>query len=263
MYEPDSIATFASRGKSYFVTANEGDARDWPGFAEEVRVGSNAVVLDPTAFPNAATLKQNANLGRLNVTKTLGDTDGDGDYDALYTLGGRSFSIWSSDGTQVFDSEADLERITAAADAQHFNASNDNNNFDDRSDNKGPEPEGLAVGEIGSRRYAFVGLERTGGIAAYDITTPSAPVFVDYVNNRDFTADVALPQAGDLGPEGVKFIPAHASPNLRPLLVVTNEISGTVSTYQIETCNRPHRLRPHGPLSFWLHRFDRSDRCEP
>ncbi len=123
--------------------------------------------------------------------ETHGDTDGDGDYDALYTLGGRSFSIWSADGSQVFDSEADLERIIAADDPAHFNASNENNNFDDRSDNKGPEPEGLTVGNIRGRQYVFVGLERHGGIAAYDISTPSSPVFADYVNNRDFS--VAIP----------------------------------------------------------------------
>ncbi len=262
MYEPDTIATFTSRGKSYFVTANEGDARDWPGLTEEVRVGAATVALDPVAFPDAAMLKQNANLGRLNVTRTLGDSDGDGDFDALFTLGGRSFSIWSADGTQVFDSDGDLERITAAADPAHFNASNDNNNFDDRSDNKGPEPEGLAVGEIGSRKYAFIGLERTGGIAAYDITTPTAPVFVDYVNNRDFSvADIASPDVGDLGPEGVLFIPAYESPNFRPLLVVTNEISGTVSTYQVDVCSRTHRLKPRGFFGFWFHRFGWNSRC--
>lgn len=259
MYEPDAIAAFSERGQQYFVTANEGDARDWPGFSEEVRIGANSVVLDPTVFPNAATLKQNANLGRLNITSTLGDVDGDGDYDTLYTLGGRSFSIWSGDGTQVFDSEADLERITAAADPLHFNPSNDNNNFDDRSDNKGPEPEGLGVGEIAGRRYVFVGLERTGGVAAYDITTPSSPVFVDYVNHRDFSvADVNSPAVGDLGPEGVKFIPALQSPNFRPLLVVTNEVSGTVSTYQVETCKRPR----HKLFGLLLRRIGWFSRCE-
>jgi hypothetical protein len=242
MYEPDTIATFTHRGKTYFATANEGDARDWPGFSEEARVGS--LNLDATAFPSAATLKNNANLGRLNVTKTLGDTDGDGDYDALYTLGGRSFSIWASDGTQVFDSEADLERIVAAEHPANFNASNDNNNFDDRSDNKGPEPEGLALGNIDGRRYAFIGLERDSGIAAYDITTPSAPVFADYVSNRDFSvADLTTPEAGDLGPEGLLFIAGDNSPTREPLLVVSNEISGTVTTYELQVCERP---RQHG-----------------
>ena len=261
MYEPDSLATFSSRGQAYFVTANEGDARDWPGFSEEARVGS--LTLDPAKFPDAATLKQSLNLGRLNVTKTLGDTDGDGDYDALFTLGGRSFSIWSANGGLVFDSDADLERITAAIHPGHFNASNDNNNFDDRSDNKGPEPEGLTLGTIDGRRYVFIGLERTGGIAAYDITTPTAPVFVDYVNNRDFSVtDLTSPNAGDLGPEGVLFIAANDSPTHQPLLVVSNEISGTVTTYGLEVCGRSHSWGPHrGFGAGWRHWAGWANRC--
>jgi hypothetical protein len=259
MYEPDAIANFSVRGRTYLVTANEGDARDWPGLTEEVRVGAGSVVLDPTAFPNAAALKQNAALGRLNVTNTIGDTDGDGDYDQLFTLGGRSFSIWKTDGTQVFDSEAALERITAAEFPANFNASNDNNNFDDRSDNKGPEPEGLALGEIGGRTYAFVGLERIGGVAAYDISDPDSPLFADYVNNRDFTAAVTTPEAGDLGPEGLLFIPANESPNRRPMLFVSNEISGTVTAYGLEVCVRKHGR--HGWRGWFRGDFGFYGRC--
>ncbi len=260
MYEPDALATFTNRGKTYFVTANEGDARDWPGFAEESRIGS--LTLDAAAFPNGATLKQNANLGRLNVTRTLGDTDGDGDYDSLFTLGGRSFSIWSADGSPVFDSEADFERIVAADDPAHFNASNDNNNFDDRSDNKGPEPEGLTLGAIRGRQYVFVGFERTGGIAAYDISTPDSPVFVDYVNNRDFTVtDLTSPEAGDLGPEGVLFISENDSPTHQPLLVVSNEISGTVTTYGSRSADGHHGKSRHGSGG-WKGRSWWKDRCQ-
>jgi len=259
MYEPDAIANFTVRGRTYLVTANEGDARDWPGLTEEVRVGAGSVLLDPLAFPNAAALKQNAALGRLNVTNTLGDTDGDGDYDQLFTLGGRSFSIWKTDGTQVFDSEAALERITAAEFPANFNASNDNNNFDDRSDNKGPEPEGLTLGEIGGRTYAFVGLERTGGVAAYDVSDPDSPLFVDYVNNRDFTADVTTPESGDLGPEGLLFVPANESPNRRPMLFVTNEISGTVTAYGLEVCVR--KSGHHGWRGWFRGHFGFYGRC--
>ncbi|MBL8268078.1 MAG: choice-of-anchor I family protein [Steroidobacter sp.] len=233
MYQPDSIASFRSGKKTYLVTANEGDARDWTGFAEEKRV--SALTLDPTAFPNAADLQKNANLGRLNVTGSLGDANGDGIYESLYTLGGRSFSIWSTDGSQVFDSGSDFERIVAASNPAFFNASNDDRSFDSRSDNKGPEPEGLAVGTVGKRRYAFVGLERQGGVITYDITNPLAPVFVDYTNNRDFTVDPATaPAAGDLAPEGLLFIDAKDSPSRTPLLVVANEVSGTVTLYKIE-----------------------------
>lgn len=233
MYEPDAIASFRVDKTTYLVIANEGDARDWDGFAEEARVSS--LTLDPAAFPNAADLQKAGNLGRLNVTKTLGDANGDGLYESLYTLGGRSFSIWKSNGAQVFDSGSDFERITAASNPAFFNASNDDRTFDSRSDNKGPEPEGLAVGEIGKRRYAFVGLERTGGVMVYDITNPHSPVFVDYANNGDFSVEpYDAPAAGDLGPEGLLFIDAKDSPTRSPLLVVANEISGTVTLYKIE-----------------------------
>ncbi len=227
LYLPDGIAAYQAKGSTYLFTANEGDAREWPGLVEESRV--SALTLDPIAFPNGATLKQNANLGRHTVTTTLGDTDGDGDYDQLFTLGGRSFSIWSSSGKLVYDSGSQFERITSFDSPANFNASNNNSALDDRSDNKGPEPEGIALGEIDGRTYAFVGLERYGGIMMYDVTDPTAPFFVDYLNNRNFAAGT-----GDLGPEGVHFIPAKDSPNGRPIVVVANEISGTVTLYEVK-----------------------------
>ena len=195
----------------------------------------SSLTLDATAFPNAADLQKNGNLGRLNVTTTLGDANGDSVYESLYTLGGRSLSIWKSNGVQVFDSGSDFERIVAASNPAFFNASNDDRNFDSRSDNKGPEPEGLVLGTVGKRQYAFVGLERMGGVIIYDITNPHAPVFVDYANNRDFSVDpYDATAAGDLGPEGLLFIDAKDSPTRSPLLVVANEVSGTVTLYKIE-----------------------------
>lgn len=237
MYQPDSIASYVVDGETYLVMANEGDARDYTGFSEERRVST--LTLDPTAFPNGATLKSNANLGRLNVTNQLGDTGGDGDFDKLYALGARSFSIRKSDGTLVYDSGDDIEQITAALFPANFNASNTNNNRDDRSDNKGPEPEGLALGKLGDRTYAFIGLERIGGVMVYDVTNPLHPEFQHYVNPRNFGVSTTLPDgssnpaAGDLGPEGVLFIPAADSPNGASLLVLANEISGTVSIFQL------------------------------
>ena len=227
MYQPDAIASFRSGGRDYFVTANEGDARDYTGFAEEASVSS--LPLDATVFPDAATLKLNANLGRLNVTRALGNTDGDAEYEALYTLGGRSFTIWRDDGTLVFDSGSALERITSIALPSLFNAGHDNSTFDNRSDNKGPEPEALAIGKLEDRTYAFVGLERVGGIAAFDITQPATPVFVQYLNDRT----VGPAATRDLGPEGLQFIPAQDSPTGAPLLMLTSEISNTVSLYSV------------------------------
>jgi hypothetical protein len=237
LYLPDGIDSFQSGGETFLVLANEGDARaDWPGFNEEVRVSDAAnYPLDPTAFPNAADLRQNRNLGRLRVTLATGDTDGDGDFDVIHSFGARSFSIRDASGNLVFDSGDQLEQLIAGLHpAVIFNAGHDNNTLDSRSPNKGPEPEGVVVGKAFGRTYAFVALERVGGIASYDITNPYAPVFSDYVNFRNFLAPPASGLAGDLGPEGIIFIKEEDSPNGKPLVVLGNEISGTTTVYQVD-----------------------------
>jgi DNA-binding beta-propeller fold protein YncE len=162
LYEPDGIAFF---GDKYLITANEGDAREYTAFAEIVRLNSVAYKLDSVAFPHARYLKRNDLLGRLNVTTASGDTDGDGDFDEIHTLGGRSVSIWDAEtGALVWDSGDDFERITATDPVygSMFNASNSNNTFKNRSDDKGPEPEGVTVATLEGRQYAFVALERIG-----------------------------------------------------------------------------------------------------
>lgn len=232
LYLPDAIATMTVDGSTYFLTANEGDARDYDGFSEEARIAD--LTLDSTAFPNASELQAESNLGRLKVTTTLGDSDGDGDYDALYSYGARSFSIWAEDGTLVWDSGSEFEQITAEALPNDFNSTNDENgSFDDRSDDKGPEPEGITVGHIGDRHYAFIGLERVGGIMVYDVSDPTAPSFVSYTQNRNFAGDPEAGTAGDLAPEGLLFISAADSPTGQPLLVVTNEVSSTTTIYDL------------------------------
>lgn len=228
LYMPDAIARYVDNdGALFFVTANEGDARDEPK-----RIGS--IELDAEAFPNAAELQDNKALGRLEISSIDGDTDGDGDFDQLFSYGARSFSIWDQYGNLVFDSGDQFERIVAERLPQNFNATNDENDFDGRSDNKGPEPEGVVVGKIDSKIYAFIGLERIGGVMIYDVTEAQAPLFVDYVNDRDFSGDPEEDTAGDLGPEGLTFVAAADSPTDAPLLIVTNEVSGSTAIYQIE-----------------------------
>lgn len=231
LYQPDALAYWNAGGTDYLLTANEGDVREWSGYAEIVRLGAAAYKLDSTAFPDAAYLKRSDLLGRLNVTTATGDTDGDGDFDEIHTFGGRSVSIWNATtGTLVWDSGDDFERVTAADPVYGalFNASNSNNTYKNRSDDKGPEPEGVAVGDIEGRKYAFAALERTGGVMVYDITEPLAPQYVQWINTRT-TGSLG----GDLGPEGILFIPKAESPNGRNLLVVSNEISGTISVFEI------------------------------
>ncbi len=228
-YMPDAIECFTVDGVTYAVTANEGDAREYGDFVESQRLKD--LVLDPTAFPDAAYLQQDVLLGRLNVSGASGDTDGDGDLDEIYAFGGRSFSIWNvSTGELVWDSGDDLEAIVAGDPVwgAFFNASNGNTpSFRNRSDDKGPEPEAVSVVTLDDRVFAFIGLERIGGVMAYEITDPTSPVFIQYLNTREIPG-------GDLGPEGLLFIPRHESPNGRNLLVVSNEISGTVSVIQLD-----------------------------
>ena len=239
MYQPDTIQSYQWKGANFIVSANEGDARDYDGFSEEVR--ADDLTLD-AAHPQLVAAQDKTQLGRLKVTTSMGDTDDDGDMDQIVSYGARSFSIWDEQGNRVFDSASDFSRITAAVLGDNFNNNNDENKGDSRSDDKAHEPEALALGKIADKYYAFIGLERNGGFMIYDISNPFAVSFVDYVVNRDFDAEFEIDGdtgevigdatlAGDLGPEGMKFISAKNSPTAQPLLVIGSEVSGTTSVY--------------------------------
>ncbi len=231
IFQPDAVQVYRAAGREYLVTANEGDSRDLDGFTEETRIRD--AVLDPVQFPNAASLQESENLGRLQVS-TSGDTDGDGDLDRLESFGARSFSIWDEDAQLVWDSGDQLEQLTAAALPDQFNSEGDeNNSFDSRSDDRGPEPEALAIGKFRGRMLAFVGLERVGGIAVFDITLPTAPRFLTYFNPRDFSGNPANDTAGDLGPENFAFAKRGWRGAGQALLFVANEISGSVTILAI------------------------------
>ncbi|WGO98654.1 choice-of-anchor I family protein [Saccharophagus degradans] len=204
--------------------------------------------------PDFDTLAEDENLGRIKIVANMGVSGCDTDtfattgqpstgceYEALYTYGARSFSIWNAEtGDLVFDSGSDFERITAQRLGDEFNASNDENGGDDRSDDKGPEPEAIEIAQIGGKTYAFIGLERVGGIMAYDITHPESARFVQYINTRDFSVDIEdlvdggdFSAVGDLGPESILFIAAEDSPSGVALLVVGNEVSGTTAIFEV------------------------------
>jgi hypothetical protein len=237
MYQPDGLHAFQVRGSTYLLSANEGDTREYAGFSELTRVKDlvSAGRLDPLSAAFAHTT--DAALGRLRVTTATGDTDGDGDIDVLHAFGARSFSIWSPDVEMVFDSADDLERRTAVLEPANFNATNDaNQSFDSRSDDKGPEPEYVTTGKLWGRTWAFVGLERIGGVMVYDVTYPRSPEFAAYLNHRDFSPVIdatTFASAKDLGPEGLLFIGPADSPDGTPLLVLSNEVSGTTTILRV------------------------------
>jgi DNA-binding beta-propeller fold protein YncE len=241
IYQPDGITSYVVDGQTYLVTANEGDARDHSGFSEECRVAD--LKLDPAVFPNAAELQKKEHLGRLQVTNATGDRNGDGLFEEIHSYGARSFSIWNADAQLIYDSGDEFERFLADHNPEFFNSDHESHNFDDRSDNKGPEPEGVVVGEVADVLYAFILLERDSGVLVYDISNPAAPVFENYVNTRDCGSPPAAGSGGDLGPEGAVFIPENNSPNGQPLLVVSYEVSGTTRIFEISV----PQTEPVGP----------------
>ena len=232
LYMPDGMARVEIGGKTYLITANEGDARD-----EDKRIGKASV------DANALTEEQKKLIGeRLKISTVDGDTDGDGDIDQIHTFGARSFTVWSTDGELVYDSGDDLEQRTLALlGGSKFNSNNDENgSADKRSDDKGPEPEEVRVAIIDGTPYLFVGLERVGGVMVYDLSDPAAPKFLHYEINRDFNPTLQpnvptqLDKMRDLGPEGITYISAEHSPFDVPLLAVAFEVSGSLSLYQIK-----------------------------
>lgn len=247
---PDGIAAFTVEGTTYLVTANEGDAREWGDedqgtfyLSEDERDFGEEGVTSPTG---AITAENSGLEGKVVFFKT---EDFDGlDPEKDYVFGGRSFTVFQATENgleEVFTSGDDFEALTAQYVPEYFNASNDNAVLDDRSGKKGPEAESVTVGTVDGKTYAFVALERTGGVMAYDVTDPEAITFVNYVNTRDFGTTVEGSEeyedgeldkwvtGGDVAPEGLLFLDAASSPNGGPLLLAACEVSGTVAVYQL------------------------------
>ncbi|MED5491282.1 choice-of-anchor I family protein [Halopseudomonas pachastrellae] len=259
----------------HLVHASGFDRRAGDDLPPQLRELAAGALLNPTTFSycgataaDPGDCREDETLGRLTVAWTDGyrkdaagnpvlfDAAGNenvaGDrlmYDNLYAYGARSFSIRDADGALVWDSGDAFEQYIASAEcmlganrdipcADYFNSNHDEGDvFDNRSDNKGPEPEGVTLGQLGEKTFAFIGLERMGGVMAWDVTDPAAPEMVDYLNTRaDWTTEdteSVLADAGDLGPEGLVFVSAEDSPNGEALLIIGNEVSGTTTVYQI------------------------------
>ncbi|MDO0963322.1 choice-of-anchor I family protein [Staphylococcus haemolyticus] len=241
LLQPDGIDTYDYNGETYLLIANEGDSQDYEGYSEEKRVKKlkDDIQLDARYYQGYTQaelddmvdngLFDDEQLGRLKVTTSHAFKDADGKYNALVSYGGRSFSILrASDLEMIYDSGSDIEQRVLDLLPERFNAnyeSADDIKVDDRSDDKGPEAENVVVGKVGSHSYAFVGLERVGGIMIYDITNPNEPYFVKYLYDLDNK---------DISPEGITFESAEESPNGKPMLIASFELSGTTSAWELE-----------------------------
>ncbi|MNB83608.1 Endo-1,4-beta-xylanase A precursor [compost metagenome] len=224
VYMPDGISQYTVNGKTYLFTANEGDATEWDSKENASTIGKMKGLLNSESDA-AKFLAGTTKYDSVEVMSDMG-------HDGIYLYGGRSFSIWdASSMKQVYDSGSDFEQITAERLPAYFNASNSNTTMDSRSTKKGPEPEYVKTGKVGNKALAFIGLERIGGLMTYDVTNPEQPEFVNYINTREFTPKNNIET--DTGPEGIEFIAADDSPTGLPLVLVANEVGGTVAIYQL------------------------------
>lgn len=228
---PDGVALYSVDGVDYIVTANEGDSREWGDYLNEDERDFG----DGQTSPSGKITAENSGLTGKVVFFDSSDYDGlDSGLD--YVFGGRSFTVFRADKsglTEIYDSGSDFEAKTAEYIPENFNCSNDDKSLDDRSGKKGPEAESITVGTVGERTYAFIGLERVGGVMVYDITDPAETVYVNYINSRDFSEDIA----GDDSPEGLCFIPAADSADGNAYLLAACEVSGTVAAYELTANN--------------------------
>ncbi|WP_226577435.1 choice-of-anchor I family protein [Acuticoccus sediminis] len=251
---PDAIVAHEIGGETYLFIANEGDGRGdaddgFPG--DEARVGDildgdvPGLSIDPSV--------DTTGLERLTVSTVDGDTDGDGDIDVLHAFGSRSFSILDTEGNVVFDSGDAFERIVADLAGERFNnddgdtiEASGGDEVDNRSDAKGPEPEAIAVGEISGEVYAFIGLERDSGVMVYNVTDPTAPSFVTYLEPLfEATGD----DVARVGPETIAFISAADSGTGAAQIAVANEISGTTIVYEFVPALAIYDIQGAGHLS--------------
>jgi len=197
---PDTIATFTKDGRNYVITANEGDARG--DDADTTKTGDYTTIPnDPDGNP----YNTNANtggIGRLGLVDNLSDPDGDGNAEQLVSYGTRDVTIWevASDGSLSKVSSVDMEEYLLGQDPARHN-SNDGGNigeFDKRSDNKGPEPEALAVHVTADGKvYILAGAERQNGLVLIDATDPTNPIAISYLNDNP---------DGLISPESVQLV---------------------------------------------------------
>ncbi len=237
--QPDAIASFKVGSGHYFVTANEGDAREYSCLNDDQR--GSSLKVDTRRFPNWSTLSASAALGRAKVNPTIGDRDGDGDIDTIHLRGSNSMTMYRN-GIALWDSGELLDQIQIKAfgvaninGSHSYSSDKSTMNYvgQDRSDDKGSEPEGVAVGMVGNTRVAILGLERMTALAVFDITQPRTPVFQEWLQMLPAKATPAK-DVKHWSPEGIVFVSADKSPSGKALIITSYELSGSISIHQIE-----------------------------
>jgi hypothetical protein len=232
LYNPAGIAAFTKAGSGYWLTTNQGTPRNYSAYSE-VEVFKN-LPLGASGFPNRSVQIRDSIIGQLEVSKELGKARNGFVHDSAVAFGGRSFSVWNNTGQLIWDSGDEIEQTLATLQAANFNANSfSNQSRKASSPAQGAQPNAIAIGTVDGVRYAFITLKEMGGILIYNLNNPSAPVFEQYLLDRDFNQPANDTAAGDLGPTKITFTPAGQSPNGIALLMVSSAVSGSFTIYQM------------------------------
>ena len=263
---PDTMVAYSVAGQDYFVTANEGDDREYDAWEDYEKASSLEDDQENSLLSQSLQGLLDTKAKKLRVLKDMGKNE-QGIYDSLYIAGTRSFTIFDAEGNPVFDSGADFESAIASDYAEWFNTrvddikTNDEDFADEmegkvegvdyvvvgdtayfwegvdaRSLKKGVEPEALAVHKIGEKVFAYIGLEKQGGFFVYDITSPAQASMVEYFN--DIAYEKLPTQAGDLAPEGMVAFEQDG----KHYLAVAHELSSTLALFELSANGKVSKL---------------------
>lgn len=243
---PHSIELIEIEGTTYLLTANEGASRTYcyntstkfisnlttaTLTSNEPKVDANG---DPVydangeeVYPTAASVQV------LNNTYTAGLEEGveeDGSDTPHYIFGTRSFSIYEADSMSLlYDSANSLEAKTNELLPSNFNCTNNMMGKEKGATARGVEPKAVITSAINGRYFAFIALEAIGGVMVYEITDPSTPEYINYINTRDFSTSIK----GDVSPGCIALADANSSKNELPTFFVGYDVTATLGSYTI------------------------------
>ena len=239
---PDGIGAWKSGKKIFFITANEGDAREYGDYVDEARnkdlgysdVPDRLKLIVAGDDPSEA----------LVVNNDPDDSDPTNDFsfesgtraETPVSFGSRSLTLfdgltgellwdsWMTDTIKGIDYNTSLQNIAQFAGI-----------YDDgRSDDKGVEPESVVIVKYQGRNYAVGSMERTTagdktGTTPDPVTQGGLLVVYDVTNTNN--VDFVTYQQVSRSPEGLEIVQANQNPTGRMLLGVSSEFDSNSVEY--------------------------------
>ena len=236
-YQPGDMEIVVSGLKTILLTANE-------GLPSKNSVGGEDVTFSSSSEYNDLEIDSEYGFG---ATGTPGDVS--------YVFGSRSFSLWDispsvSFPTQIYDSGSLIEETFAELMPDYANSLKSTYSSGDLASlSRGPEPAGIAFGELNGKEILIVSLEEMGGSMIFDLldwddTSIVSASYQAYATNRDFqnpTMDQCL--FNHLGAKDVLFLNSNITGNTSVTggdegyesILVSNDETGSLTLFSLDS----------------------------